>query len=269
MSEEAVFRYIPSSGQLMVGAWHGAPEIIDSWLHIDGQAIAVDAHFSRFAAALAHTRPSLDVEGFLDAVTEHLPDKGSWFPRLEYARETGLALRLRPAPTLKTSANVWTFPAPDPRTNPGVKGPDLVQLKSIQRSAAFYQADEAILINHDGHVLEGTTSALMWWEHEALCVPAVTQKLLPSITRAAMEAICRDKGIFVRHSERTPEFVADHPCWILNALHGIRPVTGWVGFPDPPQSPAAVIAEFRAALAGLKHRVRRVRQCGEGMSSVG
>lgn len=51
-------------------------------------------------------------------------------------------------------------------------------------------ADEALLINTDGHVTEGSTSNVFWIENGKVCTPAVAVGALAGVTRAAVLELC-------------------------------------------------------------------------------
>jgi branched-chain amino acid aminotransferase len=51
-------------------------------------------------------------------------------------------------------------------------------------------ADEALLLNTDGHVVEGTTSNLFWVKGGIICTPPLAAGILPGVTRVAVLEIC-------------------------------------------------------------------------------
>ena len=65
-------------------------------------------------------------------------------------------------------------------------------------------ADEALLSNTDGHIVEGTTSNLFWIERETICTSSLASGILPGVTRAVVLEICRSLGIENREREITP-----------------------------------------------------------------
>src|SRR5262249_13159002 len=52
-------------------------------------------------------------------------------------------------------------------------------------------ANEALLQNSEGHVVEGTTSNLFWVESETVCTPPLVAGILPGVTRSAVLDLCR------------------------------------------------------------------------------
>lgn len=215
---------------------HGLPLLAaDSWLVADGEVRALDRHRSRFARACAE-QGGLDprtFDGFWADVVAALPRQGDWFPRVELVRgeRPRLGLLLRPAPARGTRIRVLCWDGPDPRRHPRVKGPDLSALAEVRERAIRSGADDALLTTDDGVLTESTTSALLWWEGDDLCVPPPDLDVLPSVTAGLIVEHARELGVAVRHRRATPSRLDGRETWLVNALHGIRVVTEWVGAP--------------------------------------
>jgi len=207
----------------------------DSWLLRDGRAIGLDAHRARF---LGSVPVELDGARFWDAVVAALPRDGEWFPRLEL-RGVGLpgeerrefALRVRPAPALRTDLALVTHDAPDPRHDPTIKGPDLERLTAVRTAAQARGADDAVLRDAHGSVVETTTANLVWWRDDALVVPDPAIRQLAGVTVGALVALATALGVEVRRERAAPAALQGVEMWALNALHGIRVVTAWHGGP--------------------------------------
>jgi aminodeoxychorismate lyase len=56
-------------------------------------------------------------------------------------------------------------------------------------------ADEALLLNSDGFVVEGSTSNLFWIRDETVCTPPLPSGILPGVTRAVVLELCGESGI--------------------------------------------------------------------------
>ena len=216
------------------GASGAEPLVVDSWLVEDGLVRGLDLHEQRFRQACLRLLPSIPeraLNDFLTAVRSQLPREGRWFPRVE--AHTGacsrLALRLRPAPAYAGPIALWVPPRPDPRVAPRVKGPDLAALSALRERARAAGADDAVLYTVEGTVLETAHSALVWWRGETLCVPAVDLTVLPSVTKTLIVALAERLGIEVNHECCRVDEVVSLRAWTVNALHGIRPVSRWVG----------------------------------------
>jgi aminodeoxychorismate lyase len=64
-------------------------------------------------------------------------------------------------------------------------------------------ADEALLLNSDGYVVEGSTSNLFWIRDETVCTSALPSGILPGVTRATVLELCEKAGIEVREGNIT------------------------------------------------------------------
>jgi hypothetical protein len=235
----------------------------DSWLVTDGMALALGLHRARFVDAVAelaerHGRAAeveaLDVDAFWDAAISSIPRAGDWFPRVELRVQhdaAELLLRMRPSPERRRSLTLATAPGRDPRTEPWIKGPDLEAMTRLRTEAQQRGADEAVLLDSAGFVVEGSTSALAWWTGEALCVPSIELPRIDSVTLRSVLALAAATGVDVLHDAVEPEALEGCEVWALNALHGIRIVTGWVDGPAVAELPGR-LELWRARLDALR-----------------
>lgn len=231
--------------------------VADSWLLRDGRVRGLVRHRERFLRACGHSGgPSLrQLVDFWRDVTAALPRTGEWFPRVELGAESReLRLLLRHAPPLGTGVRVWAAGQTDPRTVPRRKGPDLDILARVRQRASGAGADEAVLVAPSGVVLEGATSSLLWWEDDTLCLPSPQLPVLAGVTVGLIQERAQRTGVRVAHRERALADLDDREVWLVNALHGIRPVTEWTGGGTelPLRAGSAVRApEWRQWLEGL------------------
>lgn len=211
----------------------GHPVVVDSWLVADGRVRGLGLHEERFTRSCAELLPELpadEVRHFLDGVRRWLPAEGRWFPRIEaYGGPTPhLTLWKRPAPEPgEDTVALWVVPGPDPRTRPEVKGPDLPLLAGLRDLARDAGADDALLCDAEGTVLEAAHAAVVWWRHDTLCVPAPDLRVLPSVTRAHVERLAEAWRCPVARERVHVDELRELETWTLNALHGLRPVTAW------------------------------------------
>jgi branched-subunit amino acid aminotransferase/4-amino-4-deoxychorismate lyase len=220
----------------------------DSWLVDAGRVRALDRHLRRFTSACDGTPAAARIEAFLSAAVAALPRTGQWFPRLELTAGHRLRLRIRPAPPLADTVRVWVADAPDARTAPRRKGPDLTYLAGLRTRAGAAGADDALLLDEAGVVLEAAHASVLWWDGDALCVPDPRLAVLPGVTAGTVLDRASALGVPVRHRQARLDELSGHETWLLNALHGIRPVVAWVGA-DLPVGPAERIASWRHWLA--------------------
>ncbi|MFD5144268.1 aminotransferase class IV [Streptomyces sp. NPDC058401] len=239
----------------------------DSWLVAEGRVRALDRHRGRFTATCTEASglPAALLDTFWTAMAALLPrGAGDWFPRVEL--ETGspdaspdtvlpgghrLLYRLRPAPARTTTARVWGLAVCDPRRTPRHKGPDLAALAAVRSRATAADADEALLVTADGVVLEAANSSLLWWEEEVLCHPPAELPVLPGVTASLLLDRAARTGVTVRPVRRRLSALAGREVWVVNALHGLRPVTAWTGGSLPAGAPLHAAA-WQSWLEGLR-----------------
>ena len=212
--------------------------VADSWLVEDGRVRSLNAHFERFGSWVTNedANQSAYLPGFFAEIRRLLPRIGRWFPRMEYHAEQAahlrLYLRLREAPSKMESVSLWSYPEPDPRVSPSIKGPDLSLCQQLRRHANMNGADEAVITNSKGFVAEGALSALVWWRGDVLCSSDEQTNWLPSITRDEVISIASQMGFEVRLENVKPSDLARLPIWALSSLNGIMPVRSWVEVSD-------------------------------------
>ena len=207
--------------------------VADSFLIRDGAVVAPELHRARFLR-------DADAQGmvnapiaFVDAAWAALPASGLWFPRLDLTERGELEVWVRPAPPLSDTVTLWTSPD-DPRTEPGIKGPDIPALAELRERAQEAGADEAVMLDSQGCVTDGATTCFVWWRDDVLVTPPLTDvdkrdraKRVSSVTVAVVREMASEAGVDVRYEEFAPADVAGRDLWALNALHGIRGVTSW------------------------------------------
>ena len=66
-------------------------------------------------------------------------------------------------------------------------------------------ADEALLLNTDGFVVEGASSNLFWIERGAVCTPPLASGILPGVTRGVVFEICEKLGLKMHEANITAE----------------------------------------------------------------
>jgi branched-chain amino acid aminotransferase/4-amino-4-deoxychorismate lyase len=95
-----------------------------------------------------------------------------------------------------------------------------------RREAQLSGADEAVMLNGEGHVACAAAANLFWFEKDALCTPAMECGALDGIVRAEVVAVARRLGMSVRET-RTPrsDLSAAAGMFLTNSLIGLRPVS--------------------------------------------
>jgi branched-chain amino acid aminotransferase len=86
-------------------------------------------------------------------------------------------------------------------------------------------ADEAIMLDTDGHVAEGATSNLFFVRDNALRTPSLDGSVLPGITRRVVLEIAEAEGIPVEEGQYTPDEIRNaDEVFLTNSTWEIRPV---------------------------------------------
>jgi branched-subunit amino acid aminotransferase/4-amino-4-deoxychorismate lyase len=223
----------------------------DSWLVDDGRVRAVERHWARFGATCREHGIEPGALAELRAeVAGAVPTRGRWFPRVELRADGELAFQVRPAPAREPTVVAWVADVADPRREPRRKGPDLARLAALRERAATRGADEAVISDGDGRLLEGAFTSLLWWEGEMLCAVPDDAPILPGITRALLLELARDRGTPVARRRPRPQEMAERETWLVSALHGIRVVTAWANG-GPPAGGAPRAGGWQRLLDGL------------------
>jgi branched-subunit amino acid aminotransferase/4-amino-4-deoxychorismate lyase len=247
-NHETVLRWAAAGLRDACGAAAGELLAADSWLVDGGTVRAADAHWARFGASCrTQGLGAAELACFRAAVTAAVPAAGRWFPRVELDGR-GLALRIRPAPPPAGEARVLVAPPGDPRRCPCRKGPDLALLLALRARAQAAGADELLLCDDRGALLEGALSSLLWWEDGALCTTP-GEHTLPGVTRALLLDLARRSDVDVRVRSPLPRELAGREVWLTSALHGIRVVGAWLGpaqAAGPPERAATWQAQLNA-----------------------
>ncbi len=234
----------------------------DSWRVSDGLTLALDLHRQRFFEAADGVVD--DLGNFWDAAIDAIPRTGSWFPRVEIQRRNGAPValfRLRPAPDRVRSVRLASHRGRDPRILPRLKGPDTTALLRTRTEAQAIGADEAVILSPAGFVVEGATSAIVWWRGDVLCAPSPELARVDSVTARSVFALATALGTELYFESISPAELDGCEIWALNALHGIRIVTSWIDGPSPAELPGR-LAAWRARLARLSRPLPQLGSLG-------
>ncbi|MCU1477917.1 MAG: hypothetical protein JWQ64_2610 [Subtercola sp.] len=231
--------------------------VADSFLVAEGRARAVDLHHDRFvgsALASGYTDRVL-LDTFWAAALEAIPPIHRWFPRVELSAtasydETGthrqpprheLSLLMRLAPEPSSTAVLATHGGEDPRSIPSMKGPDLVRLTALRDAARADGIDDVVILTADGAIIDGTTTAILWWRGDELHLPPADLARVDSVTARTIRVLAQATGVPVVEERATPTDLRGLEVWAVNALYGVRHVTEWRGGPavrsDPTRAP--------------------------------
>jgi branched-chain amino acid aminotransferase len=161
---------------------------------------------------------------------------------------TSLAARYRPSAAGEPTVIVTATPATDtggPVTLQTVRtraiAPDAVpasplthnRLDAVRASAELQRAasaddepaDEALLLDADGHVVSGTASDLVFVDADAVRTPALGDRVARTATRSVVRDLARAEGLPVVAGDYTPADVRDAAeAFVVEPAVGVRPV---------------------------------------------
>ena len=220
-------------------------QVADSFLVNEGRVRSLHKHQSRFNSS-AESRTNLNLELFWQEALKLIPRTGQVFPRVELSGDN-LVLRLREPSEYRPSVVLWTAEEPDDRVDPTVKGPDLGYGAMLRRKSNLFGADEAIILDSNGYVVEGALSSLLWWRDDVLFAPDDNTRWLPSITRSDLFDVASQAGYQTATEHVKPHELIGLELWIASSLTGIRPVIDWVNLGGP-VGPARHVESFQRRL---------------------
>ncbi|HEU5261124.1 MAG TPA: aminotransferase class IV [Gemmatimonadales bacterium] len=101
------------------------------------------------------------------------------------------------------------------------------------------EADDALLLTHDGQVAEGTVWNVFWWERDGLRTPEVEIGILPGIGRARILELEKnvEQG---RYSRRALD---GKSAFLTNAARGVVAIASLDGKPVPADKRMAALAQ--------------------------
>jgi len=67
------------------------------------------------------------------------------------------------------------------------------------------EAQEALLLNTDGYVVEASSSNLFWCANGGICTPPLLSGILAGVTRAVIMEVCEKRGLELRETSIVPE----------------------------------------------------------------
>ena len=137
-----------------------------------------------------------------------------------------LAMTLHPVSVVPSSLRLRTASPRIPLNDPAANWKTANKLAQIlARAEAEDQGlDDALLLNTDGNVCEGTSSNLFWLDGGAVCTPPLGDGPLAGVTRSVVLDLCRDRNIrtIERSVRREGLFEADG-VFLTNSGSGIVP----------------------------------------------
>jgi 4-amino-4-deoxychorismate lyase len=233
----------------------------------DGRPFRFDAHVERLVASAASIGlPSLAGTDFERLAELVLPNSGTddavlrlvWTAGPDGGRASGLAL-LSAVPDWiedvrargSRIVSLLGIRAAVPWLLPGVKSTSYAVNMAADAEAKRRGADDAIFVDADGVVLEGTVTNVWWRVGESLRTPSLELGILAGVTRAALLELAVESGYQVEEGMyRLEDVLAADEAFTSSSVREVMPVVDLDGH-TLSRGPAG--DALQAALRSLAH----------------
>ncbi|HZR21174.1 MAG TPA: aminodeoxychorismate lyase [Verrucomicrobiae bacterium] len=143
------------------------------------------------------------------------------------ADSPAMVMSLHPAPVLSDALTSWKLATASvrlPANEPLAQLKHANKLPQILARAQAEQAgaDEALLVNTDGFLVEGASSNLFWIEQGTVSTPPLSSGILAGVTRLVVFELCQKLG--VRFQERNitpPQLVRTEGVFVSLSSYGL------------------------------------------------
>jgi branched-subunit amino acid aminotransferase/4-amino-4-deoxychorismate lyase len=189
----------------------------------EGRIPFLERHLTRLARsldALDLPRPSRD----LAALVTPFAGTGDAVLRLEVS-EGRAAVTVRELPALEPPAVIT---ASEPHVPYPHKTTERDRFADAAREAVVAEADDAVLLTHEGWVAEGTVWNVFWWETAGLHTAPLELGILPGIGRARVVQLMRAAERRCARQELEGKSLL-----LANAVRGVVPIASLDGVRVP------------------------------------
>ncbi len=198
----------------------------------DGRIPFLDRHLARLARSvreLGLPKPKQDVA----ALVTPFAGTGDAVLRVEVL-DGRASVTVRELPALEPPAVIT---ASEPHHPYPHKTTERDSFADAAVEAEVAEADDALLLTHEGWVAEGTTWNLFWWDGDSLRTPALDTGILPGVGRARVMQLERVvEGCYPRGA------LDGKSLFLTNAVRGVVPIASLDGAAVPMHPHAAELA---------------------------
>ena len=199
----------------------------------DGRIPFLERHLARLAGSLAELHlptPSQDVA----RLVRPFAGTGDAVLRVE-VRDGRASVTVRDRPPLDPPAVIT---ASEPHHPYPHKTTERDCFADAGKEAEVAEADDALLLTHDGWVAEGTVWTVFWWEGDALHTPALDLGILPGIGWARVLELVERVG----QGRYRLQALGGKSVLLTNAVRGIVPMASLDGAVVPADPRTAQLA---------------------------
>jgi len=206
--------------------------LIETMRVCDGRIPLLERHLARLARSLSElglARPSQDVAALVSPFAE----TGDAMLRIEVL-DGRAAVTVRELPSLDPPAVIT---ASEPHQPYPHKTTERDRFADAAREAVVAEADDALLLTHEGSVAEGTVWSVCWWEGSRLRTPPLALGILPGIGRARALELATGEETRVDRAA-----LAGKSVFLVNAVRGAVPIASLDGVAVPRDPRTAELA---------------------------
>ncbi len=121
---------------------------------------------------------------------------------------------------------------PTEALNPAIKSTNFLNNILAKMEALGAGADEAIMLNTDGHIAEGTTTNIFWVAGQTLCTPPLEAGVLDGVTRSVTITLAEDLDCQILEVLRGQSALEEaEEVFVTSTSYEIMPVTSIDGKP--------------------------------------
>jgi branched-subunit amino acid aminotransferase/4-amino-4-deoxychorismate lyase len=144
------------------------------------------------------------------------------------------AVTVGPVPSLDPPAVIT---ASEPHRPYPHKTTERDQFADAAREALVAEADDALLVTHEGWVAEGTVWSVGWWEAAGFVTPPLALGILPGIGRARLLELASGGETRAQRGALERKSLV-----LVNAVRGVVPIASLDGMPVPEDARTAALA---------------------------
>jgi branched-subunit amino acid aminotransferase/4-amino-4-deoxychorismate lyase len=201
-----------------------------------GQIPFIDRHLARLEGSLRELglpRPAEDVTELLRPFAG--ADEGVLRVEVGDGRAT---VTVRELPSLEPPAVITASEPHEPYPHKTTERDCFID---AAEEAEVAEADDALLLTHEGWVAEGTAWSVFWWEGSRLRTPALALGVLPGIGRARVLELAQ-QGL-IEEGRYALDALPGRSLFLVNAVRGVVPIASLDGKPVPTDPRTAALAE--------------------------
>jgi branched-subunit amino acid aminotransferase/4-amino-4-deoxychorismate lyase len=185
----------------------------------EGRIPFLERHLARLGRsldALGQPRPSQDVA----TLVKPFSDTGDAVLRVEVG-DGRAAVTVRTLPALDPPAVIT---ASEPHVPYPHKTTERDRFADAAREAVVAEADDALLLTHEGWVAEGTVWSVCWWDAAGLRTPELALGILPGIGRARVLELTTSEEVRCARPGLDGKSLV-----LVNAVRGVVPIASLDG----------------------------------------